>query len=64
MKAIMKNLKDQILTDDTTIMYCPFCLGQYSAHRGDYWDHIEDYEFTCCHETMLLGNFKKEFIEN
>ncbi len=62
MKAILKNLKDQILTNDNTIMYCPICESQYSANSGDYYMiNDENYEFKCCEETMLLGEMQTCF---
>lgn len=54
MKAIKKNLKDQILTDDKTIMHCGVCSAEYSANAGDYWNHPEDHEFKCCGLIMDL----------
>jgi uncharacterized C2H2 Zn-finger protein len=56
MQAILKNLKDQLLTDDKKIMYCPRCNAEYSAHRGDYFT-INDPEhiFYCgCGNPLLL----------
>ncbi len=54
MEAIKKNLKDQILTDDKTIMFCSNCEGSNSANSGDYWDYPENHAFKCCGETMTL----------
>jgi len=55
MKAILKNLKDQILTDDCRLMYCPYCGSEYSANAGDYF-YINDlnHKFKCCGQTMEL----------
>ena len=55
MLAIKKNLKDQILTDDNTIMYCPSCGGEYSANAGDYFMIGDDHKFKCCGEVMILA---------
>ena len=56
MRAVLKNLTDQILTDDNTIMRCSECGAEYSAHKGDYdWYIVDpDYEFKCCDLTMDL----------
>jgi len=54
MKAIVKNLKDQILTRDAKIMYCPYCGAEYSANKGDYWYLPENHKFICCDATMDL----------
>lgn len=57
MQAIKRNLKDQILTEDDTIMYCPCCYAEFSANAGDYWNLDDDYVFTCsdCECDMVLG---------
>jgi hypothetical protein len=55
MKAILKNLKDQILTRDNKIMYCPYCGAEYSANSGDYFMiNNPNYKFQCCGITMEL----------
>lgn len=36
------------------ILLCPRCGGEYSANKGDYWNHPQDYTFQCCDEPMLL----------
>ena len=46
--AYIKNLKDQILTDDKAIAVCPACGSEYSANKGDYWDRKPDDALTCC----------------
>jgi len=53
-EAIKKNLKDQILTDDNTIMYCSVCGAENSANSGDYWNVPDDHKFICCDEVMSL----------
>lgn len=62
MKAIRRNLKDQILSDDNKIMYCDICGGVFSANAGDYWDVPDNHHFICCGETMELGHFERRFI--
>jgi hypothetical protein len=55
MKAILKNLKDQILSDDRAMMYCTKCGGEYSANAGDYFMVSDpEYRFKCCGRTMEL----------
>lgn len=55
MKALYKNLKDQILTNDKSIMYCPICGSEYSANKGDYFMISNpEFKFICCDRTMLL----------
>lgn len=62
-KAILKNLKDQILTDDNRLMKCFKCGCEYSANSGDYW-HIRDdnYKFKCCNKIMSI--VEKSIIYN
>lgn len=47
MKAIKKNLKDQILTNDDHILYCPECNSEWSGNSGDYFNVPDDYVFIC-----------------
>ena len=55
MKAIKKNMKDQILTKDRKILYCPECGAEYSGNSGDYWYLPDDYVFKCeCGAEMEL----------
>ena len=54
MKAIKKNLKDQVLTDDKTMMHCSVCDASYSASSGDYWDIPDNHKFKCCGVVMDL----------
>jgi hypothetical protein len=58
MKAIKSNLKNQIGTDDKTIMYCPCCFDEFSANKGDYFLLPDDYVFHCanCDCDMVLGH--------
>ena len=53
--AILKNLHDQILTNNNKIMKCFICGAEYSANSGDYW-HINNpnYKFKCCDKMMSL----------
>tara|TARA_R100001244_G_scaffold54060_1_gene46801 strand:- start:545 stop:751 length:207 start_codon:yes stop_codon:yes gene_type:complete len=46
--AHIKNLKDQILTNDKSIAVCPSCSAEYSANLGDYWDREKESAITCC----------------
>ena len=46
--AYVKNLKDQILTNDKTIAMCPACGAEYSANKGDYWNCKPETPLTCC----------------
>lgn len=52
MRAIKKNMKDQILTNDDHILHCPECGIEYSGNAGDYWDYPDDHVF-CCNECEL-----------
>ncbi len=64
MKAIMKNLKDQILTKDNKSMRCVVCGSEYSANAGDYWNISDpEYVFKCCNEPMILGHEVQYFQE-
>lgn len=47
MRAIKHNMKDQILTSDRKILYCPECDAEYSGNAGDYWNVPDDHVFTC-----------------
>lgn len=55
MIAVKKNLKDQILTDDNKVMFCPICQSEYSANAGDYWYVGDNYVFKCCDNQMILA---------
>ena len=56
MKATLKNLKDQISTDDNKIMYCSVCGAEFSANIGDYFMiNDPEYQFKCCNKTMQLA---------
>ena len=35
-------------------LFCPDCLGEYSARRGDYFAASPDTIMTCCGEPMRL----------
>ena len=48
MLAQIKNLKDQIITNDKKIAVCPCCGAEYSANKGDYWQLKESDYLTCC----------------
>jgi hypothetical protein len=50
------DLKDQILTDDESILVCPICFAEFSANSGDYWYLEDDFIFTCseCEVEMKL----------
>ena len=64
MKAIYKNLKDQILTNDNAVMYCTKCGSEFSANSGDYFMiNNPEYRFKCCKKTMELGSFTATFIK-
>ena len=58
MKAIKKNMRDQILTEDNKILHCPSCNAEYSGNAGDYWDYHDDHVFSCndCEIEMELVN--------
>jgi len=46
--AYVKNLKDQILTNDRAIAVCPACGAEYSANKGDYWNWKPTEAIVCC----------------
>ena len=54
MKAIKKNMVDQILTSDKKILHCTICGAEYSGNAGDYWNLPDNYVFTCCDNEMEL----------
>jgi hypothetical protein len=54
MKAIKRNMKDQILTKDRKILYCKICGSEYSGNAGDYWHLPDNHVFKCCNEPMEL----------
>ncbi len=54
MKAVKKNLKDQVLTNDKAIMLCRKCGAIFSANAGDYWNLPDSYVFKHCGRTMEL----------
>lgn len=55
MKAIKSNMKDQILTKDRKILYCPACDMEYSGNAGDYFLVPDIHIFHCeCGEEMEL----------
>ena len=58
MRAIKRNMKDQILTGDNKILHCPECDAEYSGNARDYWDYPDDHVFTCdeCKVEMELVN--------
>lgn len=47
MKAIKRNMKDQILTNDRKILYCVHCDYEASGNAGDYWGSLDNYVFYC-----------------
>lgn len=51
----IKDLKDQILTNDETFLFCTICESHYSANSGDYWDIKPSHVFTCCDTPMKLA---------
>ena len=65
MKAILKNLEDQIGEPfPRTIMYCPICGAESSANLADYFMIGDpDYEFQCCSKTMILAQ-KVNLVES
>ena len=54
MKAIKKNMVDQILTSDNKILHCSICGAEYSGNAGDYWNVPDNHVFTCCDTAMQL----------
>ena len=50
--AYVKNLKDQILTNDNSIAVCPLCGAEYSANLGDYWNCDPETPLTCCNDIV------------
>jgi hypothetical protein len=44
-------------------LYCDCCGSQYSANKGDYFNHPEDYTFTCCGENMRLVKKITTFVD-
>ena len=58
MKAIKRNMKDQILSDDKKILHCLECNAEFSGGAGDYWNLPDDHEFKCsdCGGKMELVN--------
>lgn len=56
MKAIKSNMKDQTLTKDRKILYCPGCDDECSGNSGDYWSLPDNHIFICsnCNIEMEL----------
>jgi hydroxymethylpyrimidine/phosphomethylpyrimidine kinase len=54
MRAIKKNMQDQILTNDNKILHCTICGSECSGNAGDYWDLHVNHVFTCCGYEMEL----------
>jgi len=54
MKAIKKNLSDEVLNPTGRFMFCSECGSEYSANKGDYFQYSEDFEFKCCGKTMEI----------
>lgn len=65
MKAIKKNLHDQILEPEYKgiCMKCFICNGEYSASKGDYWDYPDTWVFRCCDEPMELVRKQTKYIK-
>jgi len=47
MRAIKKNMRDQITTNDRKILHCPGCGQEWSGNAGDYWYLPDNHVFTC-----------------
>lgn len=54
-------LKDQILTDNKSMLYCRKCGGEYSANSGDYFMTRADYVFKCCGVNLMLATKRTVF---
>lgn len=54
MRAIKKNMKDQILTKDKKILHCRVCGAEFSGNAGDYFYLPDNAVFTHCGEEMEL----------
>ena len=56
MRAVKRNMRDQILTSDRKILRCPSCGAEYSGNSGDYWDLPNDFVVKCedCDVEMKL----------
>lgn len=59
MRAIKKNMKDQILTSDRKILHCTLCGGEWSGNAGDYWNYPDDHVFKCSHCDVELELVEK-----
>lgn len=60
MEATVRNLRDEVFEKhkDKRFLYCPRCGGEYSAHKGDYWNLPDSYVFKCCGEPMIIATSK------
>lgn len=59
-KVRVKNLPDQLgSSGPRAFLYCTECQGDYSAHRGDYFQLDPDHVMTCCGQPMLLVTAKR-----
>jgi hypothetical protein len=47
MRAIKKNMKDQILTGDKKILHCVQCGAEFSGNVGDYFMAPDNHVFHC-----------------
>jgi len=54
MRAVKKNMADQILTNDKKILHCRVCGAEFSGNKGDYWWMPENTVFNHCGEEMEL----------
>ena len=53
------DLKDKYNEGGRVFLFCDVCGAEYSATKGDYWNHPSDHVFTCDHggEEGNFGDF-------
>jgi len=52
MSVKVGDLKDQLGTQDHSILLCECCGGEYSANSGDYFLLPKSQVLTCCEEPL------------
>ena len=67
MKALKKNMKDQILDKtDHKILHCPGCDKEFSGNAGDYWDVPDNFVFGCsgcdCEMELVTKKIKIKYV--
>ena len=66
MRAIKKNMHNQITSNDKKILHCPECNGEWSGNAGDYWNLPDDHVFICeecnCELELVEKRINVEYV--